>query len=314
MMNCNPLVFVRCMTYNQSQYIKDALDGFVMQETNFPYVCCVVDDASTDGEQEVINNYCAENFDYQEKDVYQYDETDDYIRYFIRHKTNHNCFFLIVNLKYNHYSIKKAKIPYYLAWSSKAKYQALCEGDDYWTNPLKLQKQADFMESHPNHSLCYCNNIRLYPNGDQEMKPRYPSDKEICPIEDLILKGGGAISTHTIFYRQELYVPYYTWARGCPVGDLPLMLSLAAKGYVGFLSDVMGVHRFEAKGSWTSKLAEDRKKARNVSCSILKMYQQFDEWTERKYHTAVKQKINGIKFNMLKRDLASFVKELFRYN
>lgn len=310
MMNCNPLVLVRCFTYNQSQYIKDALDGFVMQETTFPVVTLIVDDASTDGEQEVIKNYLAAHFE----SPYRMEETEYAHIICARHKTNSNCEFVVFLLKYNHHSIKKPKIPYLAEWQDNAKYIALCEGDDYWTDPLKLQKQADFMESHPNHSLCYCNNIKLYPNGDQKMRPRYPSAKEICPIEDLISKGGGTMSTHTMFYRQELYVPYYTWAKGCPVGDLPLMLSLATKGYVGFLSDVMGVHRFKAKGSWTSKIATDRKKARNVSCSIIKMYRQFDEWTDYKYHTAVRKKIYSIKFNVLKADLAFFVKKLFRYN
>lgn len=312
MMNYTPLVFVRCMTFNQSQYIKDALDGFVMQETNFPYICCIIDDASTDGEQEIINKYCEEYFDFQEKDAYQYDETDDYIRYFVRHKTNRNCFFLIVNLKYNHYSIKKTKLPYYTEWSDKAKYYALCEGDDYWIDPLKLQKQVDFMEAHPKHSLCYCNNIRIFPDGHQEMQPRYPSTKEICPIEDLILEGGGAMSTHTMFYRQELYVPYYTWAKGCPVGDLPMMLSLAAKGYVGFLSDVVGVHRFKAKGSWTSRMAMDRKKNKNVSRAIVKMYKQFDEWTDYKYHSAIRKKIRDIKTSILKGDIVYYVRKLLK--
>jgi glycosyltransferase involved in cell wall biosynthesis len=310
--NCNTLVFVQCSTYNQSQYIKDALDGFVMQKTNFPFVCCVVDDASTDGEQAVINSYCEEFFDCREKNVYQYDETDDYIRFFVRHKTNRNCFFLVINLKYNHYSIQKAKMPYYMTWRNDAKYLAICEGDDYWTDPLKLQKQVDFMETHPEHSLCYCNNIRLFSDGHQEMQPRYPSSKEICPIEDLISEGGGAISTHTMFFRQELYVPYSTWAKGCPVGDLPMMLSLAAKGYVGFLSDVMGVHRFEAKGSWTSKMATDRNKTKKVSRAIIKMYRQFDEWTNYKYHTAVRKKIRDIRTTVLKGDIVFYIRKLFR--
>ncbi len=308
----NPLVFVRCTTYNQSQYIKDALNGFVMQETSFPFVCCIIDDSSTDGEQVVIDRYCEESFDFEENDIYQYEETNDCIRYFIRHKKNHNCFFLIVNLKYNHYSIKKSKISYYSEWSDKAKYIALCEGDDYWIDPLKLQKQVDFMESHPNHSLCYCNNIKLYSNGNQEMHPRYPKDKDVCSIEDLISEGGGAMSTHTMLYKQELYVPYDTWAKGSPIGDLPLMLSLAAKGYVGFISDVVGVHRFKAIGSWTSKMAADRNKAKSVNLGIIKVYRQFDEWTDYKYHTAVRKKIWSIKYNMIKGDIAYFIQKFTR--
>lgn len=310
MFNCSPLVSIQCITYNQSKYIQKALDGFVIQQTGFPFVCCIIDDFSNDGEQEMILNYFRVNFDLLEEDVYQFDETDDYKRFFARHLINRNCYFLVINLKYNHYSIKKPKTPYYAEFNHLAKYIALCEGDDYWVDPLKLQKQFDFMEAHPHHSLCFCNNIKLYPDGRQEMLPRYPSDQEVCPIEDLIIKGGGAMSTHTIFYRQDLYVPYLLWAKGCPVGDLPMMLSLAAKGLVGFLSDVVGVHRYQVPGSWTLRMASDRNKVKIVTYSIINMYRQFDKWTDYNYHKVVCKKILDLKYSILKGDITFAIKKL----
>ena len=97
------LVCVKRMTFNHHAYIEDAMNGFVMQETDFPFVCVIIDDASTDGEPEVIN-----------------DETDDYVRTLGRHKTNENCYFLVIYLKYNHYSIKKSKMPYYAEYQGNA--------------------------------------------------------------------------------------------------------------------------------------------------------------------------------------------------
>ncbi len=154
------MVCVICTTYNQSGYIIDALDGFVIQQTDFPFVCCIVDDASTDGEQEVIRKYVDENFDIQDISI-AFDKDVDYGHVsFAQHKTNKNCYFAVIYLKENHYR-KKSKKPYIKEWEDNAKYIALCEGDDYWTDPLKLQKQVDFLEGHPDFSLC-CHRYKIY--------------------------------------------------------------------------------------------------------------------------------------------------------
>lgn len=148
------MVRVSCLTYNHVNYIKDAMNGFTMQETNFPYVCTIIDDASTDGEQEVINNYLQEHFDMEDKSVVRNEETDDYVLTFAQHKTNRNCYFAVLYLKYNHYSIKKPKDQYIKEWLN-VKCIAFCEGDDYWTDPQKLQKQVAFLESHSDYGLVY---------------------------------------------------------------------------------------------------------------------------------------------------------------
>lgn len=142
-------VCTSCMTYNQSTYIEDALNGFTMQKTNFPFVCIVVDDASTDGEQDVIKKYLEQHFELEDKTITRNEETEDYVLSFARHKTNRNCFFAVLFLKYNHYR-KKSKLPYISKWIDNSKYLAMCEGDDYWTAPQKLQTQVDYLETHPN--------------------------------------------------------------------------------------------------------------------------------------------------------------------
>lgn len=139
------MVRVSCMTYNHANYITDALNGFVIQQTSFPFVCTIIDDASTDGEQEVIERFVNEHFDMQDLSVAYEKETADCHVTFAQHKTNRNCYFAVVYLKENHYH-KKSKAPYVKDWSN-TKYVALCEGDDYWTDPLKLQKQVDILEA-----------------------------------------------------------------------------------------------------------------------------------------------------------------------
>lgn len=169
------MVCVICTTYNQSGYIIDALDGFVIQQTDFPFVCCIVDDASTDGEQEVIRKYVDENFDIQDISI-AFDKDVDYGHVsFAQHKTNKNCYFAVIYLKENHYR-KKSKKPYIKEWEDNAKYIALCEGDDYWTDPMKLQKQVDFLEGHPGFSLC-CHPFKVYNQNDGTWDDRHIKDR-----------------------------------------------------------------------------------------------------------------------------------------
>ena len=157
------MVCVRCNTFNQASYIEDTMKRFTMQQTNFPFICCIVDDASTDGEQEVIEGYLEKNFDLGDKYVVRNEETDDYVLTFCQHKTNRNCYFATLFLKYNHYK-KKAKVPYLEEWRSQSKYEALCEGDDYWTDKLKLQLQVDEMKKHDDIDICAHAAVRIKNN------------------------------------------------------------------------------------------------------------------------------------------------------
>lgn len=160
-------VCVRCFTYNQASYIKDAMNGFTMQQTDFPYVCCIVDDASTDGEQDVIKQYLQDFFDLDYKTIVRNEKTEAYSLTFSRHKTNLNCYFAVLFLRQNHYRLKKSKLPYISEWNDHAEYIAYCEGDDYWTQPTKLQQQADYLNTHP-HVVLSCHRYFIYDVKSQE--------------------------------------------------------------------------------------------------------------------------------------------------
>lgn len=172
--DCTFLLRAHCATYNHSPYITDAMNGFVMQKTDFPFVCTIMDDASTDGEQEVIKKYMQNFFDLQDSSVAYERDTDYGHLTFAQHKTNKNCFFAIILLKENHYSQRKNKAPYLTEWMD-TKYIALCEGDDYWTDPLKLQKQVDFLEKHEECSLC-CHRYKIYSEADEQWLPDYVAE------------------------------------------------------------------------------------------------------------------------------------------
>jgi len=142
------MVNVLCMTYNQASFIEDAFNAFTMQQTTFPFVCTIIDDASNDGEQNVIKTYLKEHFDPVDQSTVSPSDTPDYHFLFARHKTQPNCYFAVYFLNYNHFGtavLRQRKLRYAAEWFEKSKYIAFCEGDDFWTDPRKLEKQVDFL-------------------------------------------------------------------------------------------------------------------------------------------------------------------------
>ncbi len=282
-------VAVRCFTYNHKLYIEDAFNGFCIQETSFPYVCIVVDDASTDGEQGVIINYLVNNFDVVDCRGMESD-TDDYVFYYAKHKYNKNCFFAVFLLKYNHYQIKKDKLHYFSLWLDSAKYIALCEGDDFWIHPHKLQKQLEYMETHPDSSLCFHADRYLYPNGSFIDHYVYKKDMSECPLGDLIMGGGGIMATASMMYLKTAVENYPLWPDKCGIGDAPLMLVLAERGKVAYLNELMCVYRVATEGSWTQRVRKRGKNYKQHYRRIIKMWDDYDEWSGYKYHKFVKKK------------------------
>lgn len=241
-------VLVSCMTFNHRNYIEDAMRGFCMQRTDFPYVAVVIDDASTDGEQEVIKRFLENEFDMVSA---VQDETEDYVRVVAKHKTNVNCTFVVILLKYNHYK-KKDKTPYFKEWRDNAKYIALCEGDDYWTDPLKLQRQVDFLEEHEEYSLCCTDAVIKSKDGEMDWS-RYKGSCRV-PVEDIIIGGGLWLQTVSFVYRnnREVLKNYPDCCKNCHVGDYPLAIWMALNGGVYYIAEKTAVYRYQCDGSWTN--------------------------------------------------------------
>ena len=199
-------VAILCMTYQHAAYIQDALDGFCMQETDFPFIAAVVDDASTDGEQEVINRYLQEHFDLSDKDAY-INNAEEGIYTYARHKTNTNCYILSLNLKKNLFKQKGAKSKLIARWVEGVIYRAECEGDDYWTDPLKLKRQVDFMDSHPDYAFC-CHRFVIYEQNrgiyrQEYAQAYYQEGQDLEITEDLFLKVWVTM-TLTGLFRQSI--------------------------------------------------------------------------------------------------------------
>lgn len=212
MINKKYTVCTRCFTYNQAPYIKDALRGFCSQKTSFPVVYVIVDDASTDGEPEVIKRFVYEFFDVNNNEVFRQEESENYRLLFAQHKNNENCFFAVVFLKENHYRLNKPKKPYISEWLDASKYKAICEGDDYWIDPLKLQKQVDILEGdssiglvHTNCHYHYQDSGKVVFDANNELGDVYNSTSR-QEIINAILYGQYRIRTASVLYRTEVAV------------------------------------------------------------------------------------------------------------
>lgn len=214
-MDNTPLVTICCITYNHAAYIRECLNGFLMQETNFKFEVVIHDDASTDETQSIIKEYC-EKYPNVFSPIFQH---------------------------VNQYSRGiKSIIQTFCVPKFRGKYIAICEGDDYWTDPYKLQKQVDFLESHPDYGMCYTKVKRFVPKNnkfiDEWGGPNETMDKLL--IEN-------TIPTLTAVFHKAIYYNYLTEIhpskRGWLMGDYPIWLYFAQNSKIKFINETTGVYR-----------------------------------------------------------------------
>ena len=252
-----PLVSIRCIAYNQKKYIKDTLEGFVQQKTTFKFEAIVHDDASTDGTAEIIKEY-ANKYPHIIKPIF---ETE------------------------NQYSKHDGSLRKIMDEACKGKYIALCEGDDYWTDSYKLQKQIDFLENIPDYTMCCTNATILSPMGVLHWK-RFEMSCDINP--NRMIKGGGSlIATCTQVYRKDVFTVYSSldYCMKCQIGDYPLQILSSLLGKVHYIHEKTSVYRYQADGSWTKK-SESSPILKQVPSWISQiiMLQGLDKFSKRRFH------------------------------
>lgn len=272
-MNMSPKVIIQCLVYNHESYLRDCLNGFVMQKTDFPFIAVVHDDCSTDSSAAIIQEY-AEKYPHIIEPIYE-DE--------------------------NLYSKRDGSFSKVIKKSieGRSPYIALCEGDDYWTDPYKLQKQVEYMDSHPDCSMC-CSNAEVFSDShiltDEELKniywPLIPDSGNLNP-QEIILQGGWYLHTCTLLYRADLKKDMPEAAMQCMVGDYPLQIFAALKGDVYYFSEKMAVYRFLLPNSWTKKDADASNAPIKLTLSLLNCLSSLDEYSNKKLHdTFVTRQIN----------------------
>ena len=236
-------VIVKTITFNHAKYIEDTLNGVAMQNTNFPFVNIVLEDNSTDGEQEVIRMWLARECDMS---LAEYYDIPTAILIIVPHKINTNCTFAVYFHKKNLFQQKNIRESQVHPWRLNSKYEALCEGDDYWIDPLKLQKQVDFLEKNVDVSMVFsnCHVLRESNYVDNEYFAfKGISNKYYC-CDELYAKW--IVPTASIMYRINCYKAYYD--ERIYAGDIVLVLSLAEAGNIYGMSDYMTVYRLNDNG------------------------------------------------------------------
>lgn len=270
-------VSVTILTYNQVAFIGKTIESALSQKTNFEYEILVGDDCSTDGAREVI-------LDYQSR-------YPDKVRA-VLHKKN-----LGQNGLFN--TIETLKL-------AKGTYIAPLDGDDYWTSPDKLQKQVDFMESHPDFSACFHNALVIYEDGSPSHEINAPDQKVVIGMDDLI--GEDEIwfmATSAVMFKNGL-MHYPEWFLKSTSGDIPRYVILAKHGPIGYIPGTMSVYRKNRAGA---SFKDHYRDARFLENRIM-MYRGINEETGRKYEVALRKNIARYYRMML--DARQYSKSYFR--
>jgi len=250
----NPLVSICCITYNHEKFISQAIDGFLMQRTDFPIEILIHDDASTDGTTEIIKKYENEYPDLIHA-VYQTE---------------------------NQYSIGN-KIINFLFEMVRGRYIALCEGDDYWTDPLKLQKQVDFLENNRNFVLCLHNVLWVWEDSTKPSEIREKKPKDVYSFVDHLNPPERATLGHTCsaVFRGEIIKKLPQFFLKSLHGDVPLFIYIGNHGLTRYFKETMAVKRVHFSSMTSRRM--------NMELLLNKawMYEAIDRYFRYKFHKEI---------------------------
>lgn len=269
-MNQELKVSIVCDVFNHEKYLRETLDGFVFQQTNFLFEILVHDDASTDSSADIICEYEAKYPDLI-KPVYQ---------------------------TVNQYS---QNVPIDMTFQIpriKGEYVAVCEGDDCWSDPLKLQKQVDFMDSHPEYSMCACGSVWYnLKTGLTENRRKWEEDRDVSLEEILLAHNGDFFQYASVMMRAEVFVTRPRWFNLFPIGDYPLSVFAALNGKIRLLADTMTVYRYYAENSWTVRMDNDEARA-GVCRKMIDGLEALDEDTGYTHHETIHQRLLQHKYTL----------------
>ena len=225
-MKPEPIVSVCMITYGHENFIEQAIRGVLMQECNFEIELILANDCSPDKTDALIQG------------ILKSHPRATIINYF-KHEKNIG---MIPNFIFG---MKQCK----------GKYIAMCEGDDYWTDPLKLQKQVDFLESNSEYAICF-HQVNILRNGIVINDTISKGVAQKTTINDLAK--GNYIHTCSVVYRNNLFAEFPEYFKEAPVGDYFLHLLNARYGAIKYMDESMGIYRIHGSSTWSSKTQEEQ--------------------------------------------------------
>lgn len=249
-------VCVVCYTYNHSKYIREALNGFVMQEVDFPYKVIVHDDASTDGTSIIVREY-AEKY----PDI-----------------------FIPIIQKENKYSQNIKIFDTIIRPYIDLEYLAFCEGDDYWTDKKKIKKQYDYMCNNPDVSLCVHNTLNITTKGEPLKEINQLDTDTDYSVEEIILaRGSGLFHTSSFLLKSKLRLEHPDELRIPKVGDYPMAINAALNGRVHYIGEVMSCYRRNVESSFSVNEWGNDSKLVKLMAEYMAFFDRLDEYTQYKY-------------------------------
>ena len=265
------MVSIICNAYNHEKYIRDALDGFVMQKTNFVYEILVHDDASTDTTADIIREYEAK---YPEliKPIYQTE---------------------------NQYSKEEGLVGKIQRARALGKYIAICEGDDFWTDPLKLQKQVDALEAHPEIDMCTHRASKVKEYDKKFIAMVEPADHDTILTQAQVIKGGGGyLATCSLMFRRTLCENTPEFRKALWI-DYSLQVQGALRGGIIYLNDNMSSYRVRLSNSWTCETMRDKEKKAEFFAKTIEMRKVLNRETGYIYDDIINEANSRTEFMLL---------------
>lgn len=288
------MVSICCLAYNHEKYIRKTLDGFVNQKTNFNYEILIHDDCSTDNTVNIIEEY-RKKYPKLIKPIYQ---------------------------KENQYSkgIKVSNI--YQFPRAQGKYIAMCEGDDYWIDMNKLQKQYDKMERNTNCSICTHMVGHISESGErlyitQPDKTVREILNDIISIEELffnIFKRVTMPFQTSSYFIKKIYIFDYlkedSFFQKTKIGDLPLVWYIMTKGNMCYIDEEMSLYRENSIGSWSNKRLFDQGYRLQHYCGMIEFLEKYDLYTNFRFHQRIEHMI--LIAHIRKKDYREVFKKRYR--
>ncbi len=260
------IVSTMCTTYNHADYINRTLVGFVGQITSFKVEYIVHDDCSTDGTTEIIRNYAR--------------KYPDLIKPIFEIENQYSKHINVGRLTFEH---------------CKGKYIASCEGDDFWLDPTKLQRQVEYMEAHPECAICGHNTIQFNAEtGEMSNYSRYFEDKDLS-AEEILSRRGGTFQTSSFLIRREVLQEFYEDKPGfftnVGLSDMCIRAFAFTKGKVHYMDRIMSVYRRFLPGSWTARnMSNDAIEASWLgNIKVMNFFVNYDNYTNGQYHEEIRE-------------------------
>lgn len=251
-------VSVAMITYNHERFIAQAIESVLMQQTDFEYELLIGEDCSTDRTRDIVLSFQA--------------EYPDRIRLLLSD----------TNIGPHRNVVRTLQ-------ACQGKYIALLEGDDYWTDPHKLQRQVEFLDSHPEYVMCFHNARIVGEDGVQDLGLEVPAgQKQTLTLEDLLVTN--PVPTSSVMFRCGLWNELPEWYWAAPIGDRPVWVFIAHHGPIRYINEVMSAFR---SGGWHSRLGAIRHM--QVSIEFLEL---MDVHLDPKYKKTIRQAISMLRYRL----------------